>query len=116
MSKHYKQIHLQLQPPSSSLPSSRSHHSIQGPNSTAIDHLTHIDNATISELSMSTISKSDQSQLSASTSQTVDTITMNQLFEQFNYFDNQQNQMYFFLDMFYPPHGGAHGIAWSAIM
>ncbi len=41
---------------------------------------------------------------------------MNQLYNQFNYFDNQQNQMYFFLDMFYPPHGGAHGIAWSAIM
>ncbi len=113
MSKHYKQIHLQLQPLSSSLQPSQSSNAMHGPNNTT---MTSIDNGTISALSISTMSKSDQSQLTALTSQTVNTIAMNQLYNQFNYFDNKQNQMYFFLDMFYPPHGGARGIAWSVII
>ena len=110
LSKHYKQIHLQSQPPAVSMFGPNGMH---GPNNTT---MTNIDNGTISASSISTLTESDQSQLTASTGRTYDTITMNQIYNQFNYFDNQQNQMYFFLDMFYPPHGGARGIAWSAIM
>ncbi len=116
MSKHYKQEHLKLQPPTSSMVSFRSSCNNIGPNSTNNSILISVDNATFSALSISTISKSNQSQLTSSVSQTVDIITMNQLHGKFNYFNNHQNQIYFFLDKFYPPHGGARGIACSAIM
>ncbi len=116
MLKHYKQDHLQLQYTSSSMPLLRSVPNILGLNNTNNSSLISVDNNTICALLISNQFKSDQSQLTLSTLPTVDTITMNQLYGQFNYFDNQQNQMYFFLDIFYPPHGGARGIAWNTVM
>ena len=134
MSKHYNQEHIQLQYVSSILPSSMSASlvssfpsniplsslacNIPGCNITTNNSgLISVNNsATVCTSSISTISDSYQSQVASSTAPSVDTVQMNELHSKFNYFDNHQSQTYFFLEMLYPPHGGARGIAWSAIM
>ncbi len=77
--------------------------------------LSNIVNATGSISTISSSSNSNKTKLVALSSFTVDTQAINYLFYLFNHFDSQPNQLYFFLNMLHPLHGGAHGIVWHAL-
>ncbi len=72
-------------------------------------------NATDSISTMSSSSNLNETRSVALSSSTIERQAINYQFLQINHFDSQPNQLYFFLNMLHPLHGGAHGIVWHAL-
>ncbi len=71
-------------------------------------------NSTISTKSHSNLKSNEPSTIVSSLT-SVDLSTNTYPYHHFNHFDSPPNQMYFFLNMFHPFCGGAHGIVWRAL-
>ncbi len=113
MLKHYKQEHQHWYKPSLSLQCNINNNITNY----IVSHnpVHNIVNTTDSISNISLSSNSKQTNSVAFSSSNDNTPAINFLFYQFNYFDSQPNELYFFLIMLHPQHGGAHGIVWRAL-
>ncbi len=111
MLKHYKEEHLHfyqhLVLPQHNINSNDTY------NNMSHNSIYNCVNQTDSIYTITSASKSNHTNSSALSSSTFDTQAINALFYQFKHFESMPNQLYFFLNMFYPHHGGAHGIVWK---
>ncbi len=113
MLKHYKQEHQHWYKPSLSLQCNINNNITNY----IVSHnpANNIVNPPDTISTISSLSNSKQTNSVALSSSTIDTQAINFLFYQSNYFDSQPNELYFFLIMLHPQHGGAHGIVSRAL-